>query len=52
MPNSFRSFSSLNTTCGMLIRVSYRFMLTRTYIKEAHLPNSRRFFAASIVTVL
>lgn len=44
----FKSFSSLNTTNGMLIRTSYRWMLTRTFAIVSFRPTLH----ATIVTVL
>ncbi len=52
MPNLFRSFSSLNTTNGVLVRTNARWILTNTYVRIGRIPNSLRLAATSIIVVL
>lgn len=46
----FKSFSSLNTTSVPLVRVSYRWMLTRVFAKVVRMP--RGHFSAIVITML
>lgn len=52
MPNPFKSFSSLNTTCGVLLRTNSRWILSRTSAYGWHIPSSRRLAATIIIVVL